>query len=494
MKKNLLQFLFVIIAIQALPVQAAYLEDGYLLTASSSAAGQGALTGIVNFSGIVYPTISTDDPSSMNLYYKSQRIGGNYPVIDHPVFTSDVQGNFSVGLIGLTCGVTHKFKLYQGANDLIRVDTVGGNGQLYDAFSMPVMCAIGPGDTEDIATSGQPQTISTINWGTVSTSDTSISIIGASVTPIVYGSPVSVKIEYGRGVPDANNEPMNDTFEGFSAQIYASAPDYVLPTITINALMPNTEYYLNMWEVFNNSEGLVEGNLYTYEYALTNQLMGNDGINYTFPSPTSVNIYGNILGGNGQPLNGLPIDIEIHQANDENSPIVDSISTYASSNDLVNGNAFYQHVFTGLSPQTTYYVLLRQSMSGVVLTSLVPFTTPANGGGVATTTTAPAPVYNGLVACAGVDCDFDKFIDTINRVIDFLITYIAFPIVAIVIAWAGIKLLLSGGNPSAKTDAKKMIGKVVIGLIIALLCWVIIKLILVTLGYQGPLLGIFGIS
>lgn len=497
MRKNFLKILFITaLVIQIFPMQAeaAYLDDGYLLTASSSTAAPGATTGLAHFSGIVYPTVPGDDPSVMNIFYKSQRLGGNYPIIDHPVFTSNAQGNFSVSLIGLECGVTHKFKLFQGPADLIRVDTIGGSGQLYDAFSMPVTCSVGPGDSEDIPTSGQADTISAINWGTISVTDTSISIIGAQVTPIIYGAPVGVKIEYGKGVPDANNEPMNDTFEGFSSVIYASAPDYVLPTITINAVMPNTEYYLNMWEVYNNSEGLVEGNLYTYEYLLTNQLMGGDGLNYTFPSPTSVNIYGNILGGNGQPLNGLPIDIEIHAANDENSPIVDSISTYTSGNDLINGNAFYQHTFTGLAPETTYYVLLRQSMSGVTLTSLIAFTTPADGGGTATTTPASAPVYNGLVACAGVDCNFDKFIDTINRVINFLIVYIAFPVVAIVIAWAGIKLLISGGNPSAKTEAKAMIGKVVLGLIIALLCWVIIKLILVTLGYQGPLLGIFGIS
>lgn len=176
---------------------------------------------------------------------------------------------------------------------------------------------------------------------------------------------------------------------------------------------------------------------------------------------------------------------------------------------------YFSITLNNLEPTTNYYFTIHEvnpyeAQPGVTDYGYNLFTygfattdeIPNLGGNSSTTPPGGGPNFSnatttGLIPCGSVgqpDCDFDQFIVLINNVVDFLIVFIAFPFVAIVVAWAGILLLTSGGNSSAKEKSKKMIWHVVIGLILALLSWGIIKIILMTLGYQGPLLGIFGIN
>jgi hypothetical protein len=53
---------------------------------------------------------------------------------------------------------------------------------------------------------------------------------------------------------------------------------------------------------------------------------------------------------------------------------------------------------------------------------------------------------------------------------------------AIIIAWAGIQILLAQGNPGKISAAKSMMWNVVVGLTIMILAFTIIKVILTTLG------------
>lgn len=85
-------------------------------------------------------------------------------------------------------------------------------------------------------------------------------------------------------------------------------------------------------------------------------------------------------------------------------------------------------------------------------------------------------------------CDFNAVMDTVNRIINFLLL-LSLPIVAIMFAYAGGTLLLSGGNPSARTKAKEIFFAAVIGLVIAFCAYIIIHLILTTLGYEGGWIG-----
>ncbi len=82
-------------------------------------------------------------------------------------------------------------------------------------------------------------------------------------------------------------------------------------------------------------------------------------------------------------------------------------------------------------------------------------------------------------------CNFNSFIELINNVIDFLLFKIAAPLAALALCIAGAQLLFSGGSSEKVTKAKKIIKNVIIGYIIALAAWLIIKTIFVTLGFKG---------
>jgi len=109
-------------------------------------------------------------------------------------------------------------------------------------------------------------------------------------------------------------------------------------------------------------------------------------------------------------------------------------------------------------------------------------------------------IQNGLVQCGNgefYDCDFNALLATIDRILKFLIYIIALPIAAILFAIAGIKLIIAKAQAkqAALSDAKAMIGKVILGLVFALAAWVIVKFILIILGYNDPLVTqILGIS
>jgi len=85
------------------------------------------------------------------------------------------------------------------------------------------------------------------------------------------------------------------------------------------------------------------------------------------------------------------------------------------------------------------------------------------------------------IPCDGPDCDFTSFITLINNFIDFLITYIAAPLAVLSFIYAGFMLVTSGGSEERKTKAKSVFTKVVIGFVIVLSAWLIVKFITVAL-------------
>jgi hypothetical protein len=102
----------------------------------------------------------------------------------------------------------------------------------------------------------------------------------------------------------------------------------------------------------------------------------------------------------------------------------------------------------------------------------------------------------GLVPCdTAATCNFTAFMTLVNKVITFILFDLALPIAAIMFAYAGILLITAGGETAhARTKAKKIFINAVIGLILAVACWLIISTILTIMGYNGAWIGLkFGV-
>lgn len=90
----------------------------------------------------------------------------------------------------------------------------------------------------------------------------------------------------------------------------------------------------------------------------------------------------------------------------------------------------------------------------------------------------------GIVPCGNTDpaeCNWDAAIRFANNLLTYLIG-LGVLIAAIIIAWAGIQILLAQGNPGKISAAKGMMWNVVVGLTVMILAFTIIKVILTTLG------------
>lgn len=94
-----------------------------------------------------------------------------------------------------------------------------------------------------------------------------------------------------------------------------------------------------------------------------------------------------------------------------------------------------------------------------------------------------------LVTCTE-NCNWNELMTLINRVIHFILFYLAIPIAAIMFIYAGFLLITAGGEAaSARTKAKSIFTNALIGLVLAAASWIIIKTVLSILGYKGDWIG-----
>lgn len=112
-----------------------------------------------------------------------------------------------------------------------------------------------------------------------------------------------------------------------------------------------------------------------------------------------------------------------------------------------------------------------------------------NGGNTnPTQTITPAVIATGDITLVTNPCKFNDVMTLVNRIINFVLFGLALPIVAIMIAYAGVLYLFSGVSDQ-KSKAKEILSNAVIGLVIAFCAYIIIHLILKTLGYSGSWIG-----
>jgi hypothetical protein len=96
----------------------------------------------------------------------------------------------------------------------------------------------------------------------------------------------------------------------------------------------------------------------------------------------------------------------------------------------------------------------------------------------------PAMSHAAIVTCGFTtpfDCNWNSLIDMANNIMNFLIG-LGTLIAAIIIGYGGILMLVHSSNGGKKAEVKKMIWDVVVGFTIMLCAFLIVKLILTTLG------------
>lgn len=98
---------------------------------------------------------------------------------------------------------------------------------------------------------------------------------------------------------------------------------------------------------------------------------------------------------------------------------------------------------------------------------------------------------NPLLPSGKQACGFQQFLELISRIIVFLLFLVAPIIAVVVILYGGLLILTAGGNTENIGKAKGMMWKVVVGLVIAMGAWLLIKAILVALNVDTNVFPVF---
>jgi hypothetical protein len=93
--------------------------------------------------------------------------------------------------------------------------------------------------------------------------------------------------------------------------------------------------------------------------------------------------------------------------------------------------------------------------------------------------------YEGLIPCDGPECQACHFVQLGQNLLEWFIKTMA-AVIALVFAWGGMKMVMSGGNTEGVSEAKGMMTNAVIGFIILLASWLIINTVLNVVISKNP--------
>ncbi len=94
---------------------------------------------------------------------------------------------------------------------------------------------------------------------------------------------------------------------------------------------------------------------------------------------------------------------------------------------------------------------------------------------------------SGLVPCTDY-CGFDDVFILINKLLEFFMKTLLIPIFMITIMYAGFKYITAEGNPAKTAKLKTTFGNLILGMILILCAWLIVRTVLYMLGYTEGLL------
>ena len=94
-----------------------------------------------------------------------------------------------------------------------------------------------------------------------------------------------------------------------------------------------------------------------------------------------------------------------------------------------------------------------------------------------------------LVPCGpntGVDCKFCHLATLAANVFRFALYYIAIPLSVIFIAWGGLMIMIASGSAERAASGRKIIQAAIIGVLIAIAAFLIVRTTLNVLTGQNP--------
>ncbi|MBU2036934.1 pilin [Patescibacteria group bacterium] len=94
----------------------------------------------------------------------------------------------------------------------------------------------------------------------------------------------------------------------------------------------------------------------------------------------------------------------------------------------------------------------------------------------------PVSAADGLVPCAGPDCDMCKFLQLISNITLFIVKNITAPLAGLLFLISGIMMVSAGGSEARLKKGKDILKNTAIGVLIVLASWIIVNTLITTLG------------
>jgi hypothetical protein len=109
---------------------------------------------------------------------------------------------------------------------------------------------------------------------------------------------------------------------------------------------------------------------------------------------------------------------------------------------------------------------------------------PQNGPGFVPCGQSPVTYDNSGKVTAGCPCELGHLFLMIDRIYNFFVWTLTFPIAAFMIILSGVLILLSGANPRLYEVGKKMLIYTLVGILLIFGSWLIIDILFKIIGYQ----------
>jgi len=100
--------------------------------------------------------------------------------------------------------------------------------------------------------------------------------------------------------------------------------------------------------------------------------------------------------------------------------------------------------------------------------------------------------HGGLVTCSGLDCGLDELVQLATVVIDNFIKVVVPSLAGLAFMVAGFYYIVSAGDPNRVQRAHEIFKYTLLGIVISLAAWLIIRTIINAFGVQKGLFNLFG--